>query len=223
VSARKRTGRDERRRRLGQNFLNAVSADHLIDQAAFRRGDIVVEIGAGSGAITLALARRGVVVLAVEPDPFWCERLRARVAAMPQIRVVNGDFLVLPLPNEPFRVVGSLPFGKTTDMLHRLLDNPRSAMQRADLIVQWDVARKRAAAAPTTLLSTLWAPWWEFRLGPRIRATEFRPIPKVDAGLLTITRRDPPVLPLAMAAPYADFVRRSWPFGRQSRLNAGIG
>ena len=212
MSARKRTARDERRRRLGQNFLNPATADQLIDRAAFRRGEVAVEIGAGSGVITLALARQGVEVIAVEPDPVWYARLRARARSMPQIHVVNADFLVLPLPRAPFRVVGSLPFGKTTDMLHRLLDDPRTAMQRADLIVQWDVARKRAATPPTTLLSALWAPWWEFHLGFRIPATEFRPIPRVDAALLTITRRDPPVLPISMARPYADFVHRGWPF-----------
>jgi 23S rRNA (adenine-N6)-dimethyltransferase len=215
VSARKRTARDERRRRLGQNFLDPAVADQLIERAAFRRGEVAVEIGAGSGVITLALARRGIEVIAVEPDPVWYERLRARVGSTPQIRIVNGDFLALPLPREPFRVVGSLPFGQTTDMLRRLLDDPHTAMRRADLIVQWDVARKRAATPPTTLLSTLWAPWWEFHLGFRIPATEFRPIPRVDGGLLTIKRRDPPVLPLSMAEPYADFVHRGWPFYRR--------
>jgi 23S rRNA (adenine-N6)-dimethyltransferase len=213
VSARRRTARDERRRQLGQNFLNAATADRLVEQVALRRGELVVEIGAGSGAITFALARRGVQVVAIEPDPAWCARLRERIGAGRQIRVINGDFLAVPLPAAPFRVVGSLPFGRTTDILRRLLDDPANALHRADVIVQWEVARKRTTAPPTTLLSTQWAPWWELHLGPRIPAAEFRPAPRVDAALLTIIRRDPPVLPASMALPYADFVRRTWPFG----------
>jgi 23S rRNA (adenine-N6)-dimethyltransferase len=216
VSARRRTARDERRRRLGQNFLNPATADRLIEQAAFRPDELVVEIGAGSGAITLALLRRGVRVVAIESDRSWFERLRERVGANTQIRIVQGDFLAFRLPDEPFRVFGSLPFGRTTEMLQRLLDDPAAAMRRADLIVQWEVACKRAAAPPTTLLSTLWAPWWELRLGARIPATEFRPIPRVDGAVLTITRRTPPVLPISMARPYADFVTRTWPFAAQS-------
>jgi len=111
-------------------------------------------------------------------------------------------------------VVGSLPFARTTDVLSRLLGDPRVPLERADVIVQWEVARKRAAAPPSTLLSTAWAPWWEFRLGPRIPAEAFRPVPQVDAGVLVVTRRRPSLLPPAMARAYAGFVRRQWPFGR---------
>jgi 23S rRNA (adenine-N6)-dimethyltransferase len=80
----------------------------------------------------------------------------------------------------------------------------------ADLIVQWEVARKRALMPPTTLLSTTWAPWWCFEIGERIPAAAFRPVPSVDAALLRVTRRDPPILPPHMAGPYATFVRRQW-------------
>jgi len=71
-----------------------------------------------------------------------------------------------------------------------------------------------AATPPATLLSTAWAPWWEMHLARRIPATSFRPVPRVDAGLLTITRRDPPLLPVAMARRYAAFVQSGWPFSQ---------
>jgi 23S rRNA (adenine-N6)-dimethyltransferase len=86
-------------------------------------------------------------------------------------------------------------------------------MHRADVIVQWEVARKRSTVPASTLRSTAWAPWWEFRLGRRIPAAEFRPVPRVDGGVLVITRRDPPVLPRSMANRYQAFVRANWPFG----------
>ena len=144
----------------------------------------------------------------------WAERLRARFdrEARGRVRVVQGDFLSLPLPTRPFRVIGSLPFARTTDALRRLFDDPRVPLERADLVVQWEVARKRAAVPPATLLSTVWAPWWEFRLGRRIPAAEFRPVPRVDAAVLVVTRRDRPLLPVAMAGSYAAFVRAHWPF-----------
>jgi 23S rRNA (adenine-N6)-dimethyltransferase len=212
VSAHGRTPRDRRRRLLGQNFLDAATADRLIDQAAFRQDTLVVEIGAGSGAITSALARRGVRLITVEPDPVWSWHLRKRFEADSRVHIVGGDFLSMALPNEPFRVVGSLPFGRTTDILRCLLDDPAIPMERADVIVQWEVARKRSRIPPSTLLSTIWAPWWQVRLSQRIAAAEFRPVPRVDAGLLVITRRDPPILPISMASAYAGFVREHWPF-----------
>jgi 23S rRNA (adenine-N6)-dimethyltransferase len=216
VPAQRRTPRDERRRRLGQNFLRPELAERFVDEAGVRAGDLVVEIGAGSGAITSALARRGADVLAIEVDPAWAERLHRRFgrnrSPTNRVRVVAADFFAVPLPRIPFRVVACLPFGDTTAILARLLGDPRQHLRRIDVIVQWEVARKRAAAPPSTLRSTAWAPWWEFALGRRIAATCFRPVPRVDGGVLVATRREPPLLPPAMSARYETFVRANWPF-----------
>lgn len=216
MAAPRRTPRDERRRRLGQNFLRPEIADRIVAEADFRPGELVFELGAGLGSITRALAKRQVEVVAIEIDPVWAARLRDRTReAFPDhVRVVEGDFLSLSLPGRPFRVIGSLPFGHTTDVLRRLLENPDIALERADLIVQWEVARKRAALPPSTLRSTTWTAWWEFRLGRRLPAALFRPVPRVDSAVLTITRRQPALLPPAMARLYSQFVRTHWPFDR---------
>jgi 23S rRNA (adenine-N6)-dimethyltransferase len=213
VSADKRTQRDERRRSLGQNFLRPERADQLVESAGFTAGDLVVEIGAGRGALTYALARRGVQVVSLEKDPYWADSLRREVERRGvdgPVRVVHCDALDYRYPRRPYRVIGSLPFGATTAILRHLLDDPDSFLVRADLIVQWEVARKRAVVPPSTLLSTTWAPWWSFEVVRRIPAAAFRPVPSIDAGVLRVMRRDPPLLPLHMAGPYASFVRRYW-------------
>jgi 23S rRNA (adenine-N6)-dimethyltransferase len=214
VPADRRTARDERRRRLGQNFLRPELAERFVEEAGVRAGDFVVEIGAGSGAITSALARRGAEVLAIEVDPAWAARLRRDFgrAHAGRVRVVEADFFALPLPRKRFRVVACLPFGQTTAILGRLLGDPHEHARRLDVIVSWEVARKRAAVPASTLRSTAWAPWWEFGLGRRIAATGFRPVPRVDGGVLVATRRDPPLLPPTMSARYEAFVRAHWPF-----------
>jgi 23S rRNA (adenine-N6)-dimethyltransferase len=214
VPAEPRASRDERRRQLGQNFLSDRFAERLVARAALGPGDLVVEVGPGLGAFTAALARRGAEVVAVELDRELAPKLRARLGPVlaDRVRVVRGDFLSFPLPRRPFRVLGSLPFGRTTDVLRRLLDDPLQRLVRADLVVQWEVARKRVAVPPSTLLSTLWAPWWEFELACRIPAHEFTPVPRVDAAFVSVVRRRHPLLPLAMARPYARFVRAHWPF-----------
>ena len=209
-----RTQRDERRRRLGQNFLRPEDAERIVTEADFRPGELVLEIGSGLGAITIPLASRGIDVVAVELDPVWANQLRQRVSRLgrARVRVVEANFLLLPLPTRTFRVISSVPFSRTTDVLRYLLDEPRVPLRRADLVVQWEVARKRAAMPPETLLSTLWTPWWEFRLGRRIPANAFQPVPQVDGGVLVVIRRDRPLLPPAMARSYARFVRAHWPF-----------
>jgi 23S rRNA (adenine-N6)-dimethyltransferase len=213
VSAAKRTPRDERRRSLGQNFLRPELADQLVARAAFAPGDLVVEIGAGRGACTFSLARHGVHVIALEKDPRWADTLRREVARKgleDRVRVVCCDARGYWMPSRPFRAFGSLPFGATTSILRHLLDDPSSALMRADFVVQFAVARKRSATPPTTLLSTTWAPWWSFEMGRRIPAGAFRPAPSVDAAVLRVSRRVPPLLPPRMASAYASFVQREW-------------
>lgn len=212
MSAAKRTPRDERRRRLGQNFLRPDLADALVAEAGFAAGDLVVEIGAGRGACTFALARRGVEVVALERDPHWAEDLRREVRrrGTTAVHVVCCDALRYRMPRRPFRVMGSLPFGATTALLRHLLDEPDGSLRRADLIVQWEVARKRAAMPPSTMLSTTWAPWWSFGLGRRIPAASFRPVPSVDAAVLRVQRREPSLLPDHMAGAFATFIRQQW-------------
>jgi 23S rRNA (adenine-N6)-dimethyltransferase len=216
VSAAKRTPRDERRRRLGQNFLQPDVAEALVEQADFGPDDLVIEIGPGRGACTYALARRGLRVVAVEKDPHWADTLRrelARRRLAGHVSVVRADALRYRLPRRqrPFRVLSSLPFGATTAFLHHLLDDASgSGLQRADLVVQWEVARKRTAVPPTSMLSASWAPWWTFELGPRLDAISFRPVPAVDAAVLRVRRRTPPLLPEHMANGYAAFVRGQW-------------
>jgi 23S rRNA (adenine-N6)-dimethyltransferase len=184
----------------------------VVAEAAFGDGDLVVDIGAGRGALTFALARRGLRVVALERDPAWAEHLRREAArrGAANVSVVCCDALRYRLPRRPFRACGSLPFGATTALLRHLLDDPGSGLQGADLVVQWEVARKRVATPPTTMLSATWVPWWTFALGRRIPATAFRPVPAVDAAVLRVARRAPPLLPGHLAPAYGDFVRRHW-------------
>ena len=174
ADGRRRTTRDERRRRLGQNFLLPDVAESFVAGGSFAAGELVIEIGAGRGACTFALARRGVEVVAIERDPHWAATLRRRARQLPNLRVVEGDALAQRLDrlagDRPYRVIGSLPFGATTAFLRHLFDDPGRAPSRSDLIVQWEVARKRASTPPTTLLSTTWAPWWTFDVVQRIPA-----------------------------------------------------
>lgn len=214
MPGRRRTRRGWRRRRLGQNFLCAEAAERFVRNARFSPDDLVVEIGPGSGSLTLPLARRGVDLVAVELDRDWAARLRERLRAggLSNVRVVPADFRSFDLPKRPFRVVGNLPFHETRAILALLLDDPRLPLRRADLIVQWGVAKKRTVHPPETLRGTAWAPWWRFERGARIPARSFRPAPSVDAGVLTIERREPALLPEAMARDYARFLRERWPF-----------
>jgi 23S rRNA (adenine-N6)-dimethyltransferase len=165
-----------------------------VAQAGVGPTDLVVEFGAGTGRITEALAHRAARVIAVELDAGYAEVLRGRFRGNPRVKVVEADILETPLLEAPFRVFGNLPFGLTTSILRRLLDDPSSPLARADLVVEHDVARKRSSVWPSTFATLGWQPWWEFRLLRHVPASAFEPPPSVDAGLMSITKRRPPLI-----------------------------
>lgn len=196
---------------LGQHFLKSPElAASLVQQIDVASLDLVVEVGAGNGILTKELARLAAKVVAVEVDPTLAISLIKRFSNSGEVVVVAGDFFNMPLPADPFRVFGNIPFGSTTRLLRHLLDPAVTALARADVVVQHGVAIKRTRRG--NLLNLCWGPWWEFRRGPRIAARSFKPPPAVDAALLTIAKRDIPLLPEYEKLPFARFLRSG--FGR---------
>jgi 23S rRNA (adenine-N6)-dimethyltransferase len=155
----------------GQHFLRSSKlAAELVRAAGIRREDLVLDLGAGTGALTAALVRRGASVVAVEIDTELAAGLRRR---FPEVRVIEDDLQCFALPHVRFKVVANLPFGCATAILRRLLD-PRALLESADVIVEWDMAAKRASVWPGTQLSTYWGAWFELSLARRLPGSVLR-------------------------------------------------
>lgn len=140
-------------------------AAELVASANLPRDEVVVELGAGTGRLTAELARVSTRVIAVELDSPLAARLRGRWA---HVEVVEGDAAELELPNEPFGVVANLPFHRTTELLHHLLDDPLTPLRRADLIVEWAVAHKHAFPWPSSVNGVLWGARYEASVTRRL-------------------------------------------------------
>ena len=102
--------------------------------------------------------------------------------------------------------MGNLPFHQTTAIFRRILHAP--AWTDAILLVQWEVARRRAGVGGSTMMTAQWAPWFEFTLHSRVPARAFTPRPGVDGGVLSIHRRDEPLLPPQQRRPFQALVHR---------------
>ena len=195
-------------RARSQHFLRSRSlAAELVRDAAVGPGDLVLDLGAGTGRLTEPLARAARSVVAVELDPALARKLAGR---WENVSVVEGDAAAAPLPTEPFRVVANIPFDRTNDLLRHLLDDPRTPLQRADLVVEWGVAVKRALPWPSSALGVVWGAWWTFALERRLPRSAFAPPPRVAVGVLRIERRREPLVPRDRAAAYGHFVRRGF-------------
>lgn len=188
------------RHELGQNFLiHRPTIDTIITLVASTHGPIL-ELGAGDGALTRPLAASGRSLTAIDLDE---HRVRALARALPGVHVVQADAMRYPL-RVPV-VVGNIPFQLTTPILRRLLNEP--GWGQAVLVTQWEVARKRAGVGGQTMMTAQSGPWFGFELRGRVPSWGFDPRPSVDGGILAITRRDSPLVPVADRRAYQAFVR----------------
>lgn len=163
----------------GWHCLDRRWAERIVAAAGVGRGDLVLDLGAGTGALTAALVAAGARVVAFELDPRRAAVLRDRFAGDP-VRVVRADIADLRLPRRPFAVVANPPFGLAVQVL-RQLTAPPARMYRADLVLPTSVARRWEAdrAAARRFRATV---------GPPLPTTAFRPEAPMPTRVLTLDR-----------------------------------
>lgn len=190
----------------GQNFLTDQRTISTIIELVARTDGPLLEIGPGGGALTLDLQDLGRPLTAVEIDAKNVRRLEQRLH--PEVELIHGDFLRWRLPSTPHVVVGNLPFHQTTAMLRRVLHAP--GWTEAILLVQWEVARRRAGVGGATMMTAQWWPWVEFDLAGRVHASAFTPAPSVDGGIMTMTRRPQELVPARDRRAYREFIHAAF-------------
>lgn len=114
---------------LSQHFLKSPRlALILIGHSNLKKRDTVIEIGAGSGVITSALAYRVKHVIAIEPDHATANKLREnlRKRNIENVEIIEQDFLDYELPTEPYKVFSNPPFHLSSKIIHKLLESKNS-------------------------------------------------------------------------------------------------
>jgi 16S rRNA (adenine1518-N6/adenine1519-N6)-dimethyltransferase len=160
----------------------------------------VLEVGAGLGSLTRALAERGASVLAVEVDPRLAPALHEAVAGLDRVRIEIGDALTVDWASlldhpGPWTLAANLPYNVAVPVVMRVMEEePRVAWLL--VMVQREVG-ERLAAGPGQpqfgALSLRVAYRCEARIVRRIPRTVFWPQPNVDSVLVSLVRRPPPV------------------------------
>lgn len=214
------------RRALGQNFVTDPNTVRRIARLAeVGPGDRVVEVGAGLGSLTQALAEAGAQVTAVEVDPGLAGILRDTVASA-GVTVVETDAMTLdwdgllgPQPGA-WVLVANLPYNIATPLVGDLLDGV-PAIRRMLVMVQREVGERLAAdvgADAYGAISVKVAYWATAKVVGRVPAAVFVPRPAVESVLVNIRRRENPAVDPAVVPPGELFALVRAGFGQRRKM-----
>ena len=188
------------RRAFGQNFVVDPNTVRKIARLAdVREGDFVLEIGAGLGSLTLALAETGAEIVAVEIDNGLVEVLRENTASLPNVEIIHGDAMQLdwnPLltKSKHWHVVANLPYNLATPIIADILDG-LSQVDHLLVMVQSEVADRLVAQVGSGAYGAVSVKidyWATAKIVGAVPATVFFPQPRVESALVDIRRRDEP-------------------------------
>jgi 16S rRNA (adenine1518-N6/adenine1519-N6)-dimethyltransferase len=215
---------------LGQNFItSAALLAKIVEAAQIDKEDLVLEIGAGLGTLTQALAERARRVIALEIDPRLMSALKVLLSQCTNVQLAEGDTLkvniheLLREPNgalPPFKVVANLPYYATSAILRQILeDEPKPKLMV--VTVQKEVG-ERIVAGPgeMSVLSVSVQLYGRPRIVARAPAGAFYPSPKVSSVVLRIEPYEVPLVEIRDKEAFFRLVRAGFSQRRKYLKNS---
>ena len=184
------------KKELGQHFLvDKKVIGEILKASGASKKDLVIEVGAGTGALTKPLAKKVKKVIAVEIDRELVPRLESNLKGVKNVEIVNNDILSF-LERENFfqqlpktlslKVIGAIPYQISSPLIHKLLKMERKPIL-VTIVVQKEMAERIVAKAPkATYLGSFVANFGESEILGTIGPEAFYPQPKVDSSILKI-------------------------------------
>jgi 16S rRNA (adenine1518-N6/adenine1519-N6)-dimethyltransferase len=217
------------KKRLGQHFVvNSKILQRTIESASLGPEDIVVEIGAGLGSLTVPMAQRVKKVYAIEVDPRLAHELRNQFSANDPVEVIQADALQVDFApwyeqwQQKMKVVANLPYEISSPMIFRFFQE-RNYFSLFVLMLQLEVA-KRVVARPGTKdygPLSLWSQLYTrariaFSVGPQA----FYPPPQVESAVVRFEILPQPSVVVEDEKILQQVIRSAFTYRRKTLVNA---
>ncbi|HAM80492.1 23S ribosomal RNA methyltransferase Erm [Ornithinibacillus bavariensis] len=177
----------------GQHLIhNKKLLNEIVKRAKISNKDLVLELGAGKGALTAVLNEQAREVWAIEYDSRFINKLES--SGMQNTKVIQKDILKVRLPREPFVVVSNIPFAITTNIMKMLLNNPKNSLQRAIIIMEKGAAKRFTSKSVKDWYVMAWRMWFDIRIEKGISRDNYSPPPRVDTAMVSIVRKKQPLV-----------------------------
>ncbi len=218
-----------KRKALGQHFLASRAVlQKIIAVISPQKNELVIEIGGGKGALTVLLADRAERIVVIEKDPALV--LYLHNLARNNLTVVEGDVLKVNfeelLARESgalgkVKLVGNLPYSISSPLLFRILDNKR-LFHQCVFLLQKEVADRLSARPGSKAyapISILFQIDYDVRLHFSVSPGSFTPPPRVISALVSLQKRDHPLVSIRQEKPFRNFLRLCFASRRKTLLN----
>lgn len=187
-----------KRKALGQHFLNnRAILQRIVKFIDPQPEDVIVEIGAGKGALTFCLTKKKAHIIAIEKDKTLIPYLKKKEFS--NLTVLEGDVLRIKfgdiLHGIPGKIVGNIPYAISSPLLFKVLGE-KASVTSCVFLLQKEVAQ-RVCAIPGTKkyapLSILFQNDFEAHQHFTVPASSFSPPPRVESALLSLRKRPEPI------------------------------
>ncbi len=214
-------------RKLGQHFLRDKNIlKKIVDCAGINENDVVLEIGAGDGALTSFLLMKAKKVIACEIDQYLYEKLKKKFRFSENLILTKGDFLKIDFSflepaDYPNKVTANIPYYLTTPLIFNLL--LKHEIRDIYLTLQKEYAERLIAkpksksyGAITVNINVLAEPEIKFFMSRNC----FSPPPKIDSSFVFLKKREKPLVPYEKFPEFSAFVRKTFSQRRKTMKNA---
>lgn len=191
---------------FGQNFLISEGIlDKIIESSNIDRGDVVLEVGPGLGALTLKLAKKAKQVIAVEKDRELVKILHERLdeEKIKNVKIVEQDILKFPpetynLKLETYKLIANIPYYLTSALIRKFLES-EAKPQKIVLMIQKEVAQRiclprrslggggRHQQIKMNILALSVQFYADAKILFYVSKENFWPAPKVDSAVIEIS------------------------------------
>jgi 16S rRNA (adenine1518-N6/adenine1519-N6)-dimethyltransferase len=182
---------------LSQNFLiDGNIIRNIAREVPSEKGDLILEIGPGPGALTEALIEKETHYIGVEKDTLFFQHLQEHFQEVPNFNVINDDILEFPFeehfkkfPKHRIHVVGNLPYSITSPILRRLSKH-QTHISSVTIMVQDEVGRRMTGRPKTKdfgLLSLGVQFYWNAKYLFKVSPNCFHPPPKIFSCIIHLT------------------------------------